>query len=79
MQPANQTITGIVTRLADEGFELADDAGNRHVFHVAMDISLEAGELRELQREGRRVAVDYDDETPSAHIAHRVFAAPPRA
>lgn len=79
MQPANQSITGVVMRIAGEEFELADDAGNRHVFHVAMDISLEAGALPDLQRDGRRVAVDYDDETPSGHVAHRVFAAPPRA
>ena len=78
MQPANQSITGVVTRLEDEAFELADDAGNRHVFVVAMDISLEAGELPRLQREGARVVVEYDDETPEAHVAHRVFNAPAR-
>jgi hypothetical protein len=76
MQPANQSITGTITRLHDEEFELADDAGDKHRFHVAMDIALDAGPIPELQRDGRRVVVDYDDETPAGHVAHRISPAP---
>ncbi len=79
MHPPTRTTTGTATGPTGEQFEIADDSGNRHVFHVAMDITLEAGDLRDLQRDARRVVVDYDDETPSGHVAHRVFAAPPRA
>ncbi len=75
MEPVNQSITGVVTRLDGETFELADEAGRTHLFTLAIDISVEAGELQRLQRQGTRVVVEYDDETPHAHIAHRVFTA----
>ncbi|HET9581063.1 MAG TPA: hypothetical protein VFP44_24770 [Usitatibacter sp.] len=72
----DKSITGILTGVSGERFELSDDANRRHVFMLAMDASLEAGELPALQRDGTRVTVDYDDDTPDAHIAHRIFATP---
>ena len=70
-------ITGTVTKVDSLHFELADDANTPHLFAIAMDASLEAGELPALQRDGTRVVVDYDDDTPDIHVAHRVFRAPP--
>ena len=75
----DKSITGVVKRVDGESFVLSDDAMAEHVFGLAMDVSLEAGELTRLQREGTRVVVDYDDDTPSLHVAHRIFAAPQRA
>ena len=73
----DKSISGVVTEVSGERFELADEANRRHVFMLAMDASLEAGELPQLRRDGTRVTIDYDDDTPDTHIAHRVFAAPP--
>jgi hypothetical protein len=69
----NKSMTGVVTAVTGETFVLTDEARRRHTFALALDISLEAGDLRELQREGTRVTVDYDDDTPASHVAHRVF------
>ena len=71
-----KTMTGIVSAVTGETFVLVDEAQRRHTFALALDISLEAGDLRELQREGTRVTVDYDDDTPASHVAHRVFVPP---
>jgi len=68
-------ITGRVVGLGETHFELADEADHRHRFGVAMDVQLEAGELARLEREGTRVVVVYDDNTPEP-VAYRVFAAP---
>jgi hypothetical protein len=76
MQPANGSLAGNVVRVDDESFEIADDGGNRHMFHVAIDMSIDGPTLTQLQREGMRVVVEYDDETPAGHMAHRVFPAP---
>ena len=72
----DKSMTGVVTQVMDEGFELADPADRHHIFRLSPDVSLEAGDLRRLQRDGTRVTVDYDDDTPDAHVAHRVFATP---
>ena len=77
MEPANQSIAGVVTRLDGETFELADDAGHRHVFAIAIDLSDDDGTLQQLQREGRRVLVEYEIETPAGPIAHHVTPLPP--
>ena len=79
MEPANQSITGVLTHLDGEAFELADDAGNRRVFAIAIDLATEPGTLQDLHREGRRVLVEYEEETPAGPIAHHVTAAPPQA
>ncbi|HET7400335.1 MAG TPA: hypothetical protein VFJ62_01100 [Usitatibacter sp.] len=71
-----KSMTGVVSGVTGETFVLVDEAQRRHTFALALDISLEAGDLRELQREGTRVTVDYDDDTPASHVAHRVFVPP---
>ena len=79
MEPVNQSMTGVLTRLDGEAFELADDAGNRHVFAIAIDLAAGDGTLHQLQREGRRVLVEYEVETPAGPIAHQVTPLPPQA
>lgn len=74
----HKSVTGVVIAVAGERFELLDDARRRHVFMPAMDASLEAGELPDLQRRGSRVTVEYDEDLPEGEVrvAHRVLAAP---
>ena len=69
-------ITGRVVKLDELHFEVADDADNRHRFAIAMDAVMEAGELRQLERDRTRVVVVYDEDTPDIAVAHRVFPAP---
>lgn len=69
-------VTGQVVRLDELHFELADDANKRHRFAIAMDALLDAGDLAQLERDGTRVVVVYDEDTPDIPVAHRVFRAP---
>ena len=71
-----KSMNGVVSGVTGETFVLTDEAQRPHTFALALDISLEAGDLRELQREGTRVTVNYDDDTPATHVAHRVFVPP---
>ncbi len=77
----DKSVTGVVTQVGDERFELADDADRRHVFMLALDASVEGGQLRDLQRERTRVIVDYDEDTPGdvVRVAHRVCPLVPPA
>ncbi len=81
MQTPFKSVTGVLTRVDGEHFELADDERRSLLFTLAMDVSLEAGDLNQLRRDGTRVVVDYDDEMPAStpHVAHRIFRAPPPA
>ncbi len=73
-----KSMTGILTDVREQRFELSDDAHRRHVFTFALDASLEAGGLHELSRDGKRVTVEYDDVPDElTHVARRVLPAPP--
>lgn len=72
---ASKEKIGKVVKLGELHFELADDANNRHRFAIAMDASLDAGDLPRLERDGTRVVVVYDEDTPNIAVAHRVFRA----
>jgi hypothetical protein len=71
-----KSMTGVLTVVQEESFRLSDDSNHSHRFTLALDASLEAGQLRQLSRSGARVTVQYDDVPDEiTHVARRVFAA----
>lgn len=77
---STKTMTGVVTRVEEERFQLSDDAHNARVFTLALDARVEPGTIEELRRSGRRVTVEYDDEPDATtHVVRRVFATPSSA
>ncbi len=73
-----KSMTGVVTVVQEERFQLSDGAHNNRVFVLAPDASVEPGPLQELRRSARRVTVQYDDIPDAAtHVARRVFATGP--
>ena len=71
-----RSMTGVLTLVQEERFQLADAARNQRFFTLAHDAPLEAAQLVALRREGARITVHYDD-APDAlvHVAHRVVRA----
>ena len=74
-----KSMTGVLTLVQEERFQLADGRRNHRLFELAADAALEGGNLHQLQREGSPVRVDYDD-VPGVlvHAAHRVVRTLPR-
>jgi hypothetical protein len=68
--------TGVITLVQEERFQLACDDGVRRLF--VLSHRLEPDRLAALEREGARVAVDYE-ERPGiiAHAVHRLRKEPP--
>ncbi len=59
--------TGVITIVQEHRFELLGDDGTRHHFTLAHDAPLGWRELRALEQEGCRVAVDHDPRTSPGH------------
>ena len=64
-------VTGRITVLQEERFQLDCDDGRKRLFVLSHDAPLESDELVALK--GSRVEVEYDDQAELvAHAAHRV-------
>ena len=67
-------MTGKIVKLEGLHFELADDAGKRQTFGVAMDAVVDSADLPRFKSDGTRVVVIYDEEVPGPPVAHRVYS-----
>lgn len=67
---------GVITLVQEGRFELVTDSGRVMHFLLAHDASLEPQDLPPLQRDQRRVRVDYTEPTRLvAHVAHALRTA----
>jgi hypothetical protein len=65
--------SGVITAITEGGFEL-DTGPGMEFFSLGMDAVLEAGELADLVRTGRKVTVEYHDiPDETSHVAMRIF------
>ena len=72
-----QSMTGVLTLVQEDRFQLADARRNHRFFGLAHDAPLGPQELKRLHAEGRPVTVEYDDVPDMlVHVAHRVYTAP---
>jgi hypothetical protein len=70
-------MTGTITLVQEERFQLACDDGIQRLFVLAHDAPLEADELGRLHRESVPVEVEYDEPAGLvAHTAHSLRASP---
>jgi hypothetical protein len=71
-----QSAEGVITLVQEGRFELVTDRGRVMHFILAHDASLEPQDLPPLQRDQRRVRVDYTEPTRLiAHVAHALSIA----
>jgi hypothetical protein len=66
-------MTGRIVELEGSHFELADDAGKRQTFGVAIDAVVDSADLPRFKSEGTRVVVVYEEDAPGLRVAHRVY------
>ena len=66
-------MTGVLTLVQEERFQLLDDGDQRRFFALSRHAPVEPAQLQALRASGARVSVEYEDVPDMiVHVAHRI-------